>query len=104
MSEGTNPIVEFFRGSIGKKLEGALPLTAWLDGRIVSCDPGKMEVRFVSRPEMANPTGLVTMMVRFHPTELLQLKGHNDYRPFFLSVFSACSSRFVPTLSPLSPV
>lgn len=59
MSEGTNPIVEFFRGSIGNKLEGAPPLTAWLDGRIVSCDPGKMEVRFVSRPEMANPTGLL---------------------------------------------
>jgi len=59
MSEATNPIVELFRSSIGKKLEGAPPLTTWLDGRILSCDVGEMEVRFISRPEMANPTGLL---------------------------------------------
>lgn len=52
-------MVELFRASIGKKLEGAPPLTTWLDGRIVSCNPGAMEVRFVTRPEMANPAGLL---------------------------------------------
>jgi len=59
MNEEPNPILEIFRASIGKKLEGAPPLTVWLDGRIVSCNAGEMEVRFVTRPEMANPTGLL---------------------------------------------
>jgi uncharacterized protein (TIGR00369 family) len=59
MSEKTNPMLELFRAFIGKKLEGAPPLTAWLDGRIVSCNPGEMEVRFATRPEMANPAGLL---------------------------------------------
>jgi len=59
MNEATNPVVEFFRASIGKKLEGAPPLTEWLDGRIVSCGVGQIEVRYVTRPEMANPTGLL---------------------------------------------
>lgn len=59
MSETTNPVVEFLRASIGKKLQGAPPLTEWLDGRIVSCGVGQIEVRFVTRPEMANPTGLL---------------------------------------------
>ncbi|MEW6439903.1 MAG: PaaI family thioesterase [bacterium] len=59
MSSEANPIVELFRASIGKKLEGAPPMTTWLDGRIVSCEPGRMEVRFVTRPEMANPIGLL---------------------------------------------
>lgn len=59
MSDRTNPMVELFRASIGKKLEGAPPVTQWLDGRIVSCSTGQMEVRFVTRPEMANPAGLL---------------------------------------------
>lgn len=59
MSETTNPMVEFFRASIGKKLEGAPPFTEWLDGRILSCGVGQMEVRYLTRPEMANPTGLL---------------------------------------------
>ena len=52
-------MVELFRAAIGKKLEGAPPLTKWLDGRIVSCNVGEMEVRFTTRPEMANPAGLL---------------------------------------------
>jgi acyl-coenzyme A thioesterase 13 len=56
---GTNPMVELFRASIGKKLEGAPPFTQWLDGRIVSCEVGALEVEFNVRPEMANPTGLL---------------------------------------------
>lgn len=52
-------MVELFRAAVGKKLEGAPPLTKWLDGRIVSCNPGEMEVRFETRPEMANPAGLL---------------------------------------------
>ncbi|RJP75559.1 MAG: PaaI family thioesterase [Candidatus Abyssobacteria bacterium SURF_17] len=55
----TNPIVQVFRASIGKKLEGAPPFTEWLDGRIVSCNPGEIEMTFTVRPEMANPTGLL---------------------------------------------
>jgi acyl-coenzyme A thioesterase 13 len=55
----TNPIVEFFRSSIGKKLEAAPPFTQWLDGRIVSCNVGELEITFKVRPEMANPTGLL---------------------------------------------
>ena len=52
-------MVDLFRASIGKKLEGAPPVTQWLDGRIVSCGVGEMEVRFMTRPEMANPAGLL---------------------------------------------
>lgn len=59
MNDEKNPIVEMFRASIGKKLEGAPPFTRWLDGRIVSCDIGELEVAFQVRPEMANPTGLL---------------------------------------------
>ena len=59
MSDRTNPMVELFRAAIGGKLEGAPPVTQWLDGRIVSCNEGEMEVRFVTRPEMANPAGLL---------------------------------------------
>jgi uncharacterized protein (TIGR00369 family) len=59
MSEKTSPMLELFRALIGKKLEGAPPFTAWLDGRIVSCNPGEIEVRFATRPEMANPAGLL---------------------------------------------
>ncbi len=55
----TNPMVEVFRASIGKKLEYAPPFTDWLDGRIVSCDVGEIEMTFKVRPEMANPTGLL---------------------------------------------
>ena len=53
------PIVQAFRTMIGRKLEGAPPFTTWLDGRIVSCDVGEMEIRYTLRPEMANPTGLL---------------------------------------------
>jgi uncharacterized protein (TIGR00369 family) len=56
---GLNPVVELFRASIGKKLEGAPPFTDWLDGRIVSCGVGEIEMTFTVRPEMANPTGLL---------------------------------------------
>lgn len=59
MEEGLNPMLEIFRGSIGDKLEGAPPFTDWLDGRIVSCDVGEIEMTFRVRPEMANPTGLL---------------------------------------------
>ena len=59
MTEQTNPIVQMFKASIGKKLEGAPPFTEWLDGRIVSCDVGEIEMTFKVRPEMSNPTGLL---------------------------------------------
>jgi uncharacterized protein (TIGR00369 family) len=59
MADQINPIVELFRSAIGMKLDGAPPFTQWLDGRIVSCDVGEMEVSFTVRPEMANPTGLL---------------------------------------------
>lgn len=55
----TNQIVELFRASIGQRLEAAPPFTRWLDGRIVSCDVGALEMTFKVRPEMANPTGLL---------------------------------------------
>ncbi len=55
----SNPIIDFFRSAIGRKLEGAPPFTAWLDGRIVSAEAGAMEVAYRVRPEMANPTGLL---------------------------------------------
>jgi acyl-coenzyme A thioesterase 13 len=59
METDPNPIVAAFRSLIGKKLEGGPPFTQWLSGEIVSCDPGEVAVRFVVRPEMANPTGLL---------------------------------------------
>jgi uncharacterized protein (TIGR00369 family) len=59
MGEPSNPIVELFRANIGKKLEGAPPFTSWLDGRILSAEAGAIEMEFVVRPEMANPTGLL---------------------------------------------
>ena len=59
MTEQTNPIVQLFKASIGKKLEGAPPFTEWLDGRIISCDVGEMEMEYDVRPEMGNPTGLL---------------------------------------------
>ena len=43
------------RGSIAfdhvPRPDDAIPVTQWLDGRIVSCNEGEMEVRFVTRPE-----------------------------------------------------
>ena len=59
MNDAINPIVQVFRASIGKKLEGAPPFTEWLDGRIVSCDAGEIEMTYRVRPEMSNPTGLL---------------------------------------------
>ncbi len=59
MNDEINPIVQVFRASIGKKLEGAPPFTEWLDGRIVSCDAGAIEMTYRVRPEMSNPTGLL---------------------------------------------
>jgi acyl-coenzyme A thioesterase 13 len=59
MESDSTPIVAAFRSLIGKKLEGAPPFTQWLDGRLVSCDPGEVVMTFVVRPEMANPTGLL---------------------------------------------
>ncbi len=59
MNDEINPIVQVFRASIGKKLEGAPPFTQWLDGRIISCDPGEIEMTYKVRPEMSNPTGLL---------------------------------------------
>jgi uncharacterized protein (TIGR00369 family) len=61
MSEnaGTNAMVEVFRAMIGQKMAGAPPFTTWLDGRIVSCNVGEMEILYTVRPEMANPTGLL---------------------------------------------
>jgi len=59
MNDEINPIVQVFRASIGKKLEGAPPFTEWLDGRIVSCDAGEIEMTYRVRPEMSNPTGLL---------------------------------------------
>ena len=53
------PMVEIFRAMIGRKLHGAPPFTTWLDGRIISCDIGEMEISYEVRPEMANPTGLL---------------------------------------------
>jgi len=55
----TNPMVEVFRAMIGRKIDGGPPFTTWLDGRIVSCNPGEMEILYTVRPEMANPTGLL---------------------------------------------
>ncbi len=59
MGEQTNSIVELFRSLKGKKMQGAPPFTEWLDGRIVSCDVGEIEMTFQVRPEMSNPTGLM---------------------------------------------
>ena len=59
MSDDTNPVVELFRSAIGRQLEGAPPVSQWLDGRIVSCGVGEIEVKFKVRPEMGNPVGLL---------------------------------------------
>ena len=40
-------------------MEGAPPVSQWLDGRIVSCGVGEIEVKFKVRPEMGNPVGLL---------------------------------------------
>lgn len=59
MDQESNPIVELFRSAIGKKMEGAPPFSAWLDGRIVSAEVGAVEVSLKVRPEMGNPIGLM---------------------------------------------
>jgi len=58
-SPQTPPMVEVFRAMIGQKLQGAPPFTMWLDGQVVSCNVGEMEMQYIVRPEMANPTGLL---------------------------------------------
>ena len=77
MDEHTNPIVDMFRASIGRKLEGGPPFTEWLDGRIVSCGVGELEMTFKVRPEMSNPTGLLhggiqaAIISELHPADVI---------------------------------
>ena len=59
MTETAEFMLEVFRSAIGKKLEGAPPFTSWLDGKIISCSPGEIEIAFLVRPEMTNPAGLL---------------------------------------------
>lgn len=54
-------MVEFFRAIKGKELKDfpMPPLTKWLNGTIIDVKRGALELEFVVRPEMANPTGIL---------------------------------------------
>jgi uncharacterized protein (TIGR00369 family) len=54
-------MVEFFRAMKGKGLKDfpVPPFTKWLNGTIIDVKRGEIELEFVVRPEMANPTGIL---------------------------------------------
>ncbi|MHA1732021.1 MAG: PaaI family thioesterase [Promethearchaeota archaeon] len=56
-------VVALFNAARGvelSKVPGPIPpFTRWLDGKIVSASRGSLEINFLVRPEMANPTGLL---------------------------------------------
>jgi len=43
----------------GKQLFPGSPFSTWLNGTIIDAKRGEVELEFVVRPEMANPTGLL---------------------------------------------
>jgi uncharacterized protein (TIGR00369 family) len=54
-------MVDLFRAMKGKELKNfpVPPFTKWLNGTIIDVERGAMELEFVVRPEMANPTGIL---------------------------------------------
>ena len=54
-------MVKLFNSYIGKEMKEfpAPPFTKWLNYKIMSAKRGEMELEFLVRPEMANPTGLL---------------------------------------------
>ena len=52
-----NPVIEFFKSSIGKYAAdmSPSPLGRWLNGKLISVEEGSVEVEFVVREEMTNP-------------------------------------------------
>lgn len=63
IEERSKRIVELFRAAIGRntsKIPGPIPeFTKWLNGKIVEVQRGEIEIEFLVREEMANPTGLL---------------------------------------------
>ena len=55
MIEGFNAVI----GMDMKDFSISPPFTKWLNGKIVSAAYKQIEVEFIIRPEMANPTGLL---------------------------------------------
>lgn len=55
-----NPILAMIKSQEGKKL-GAInpPLSAWLDGRLISAKEGEIEMEYEVREEMTNPVGIL---------------------------------------------
>jgi uncharacterized protein (TIGR00369 family) len=54
-------IVELFKAMRGKRVQDfpVPPFTKWLNGTIIEVERGEIEMEFVVRPEMANPTGIL---------------------------------------------
>lgn len=52
----TNPIFEFFKSQIGKKLsQSPSALSKWLDGTLISVEEGSIAMEFIVREDMCNP-------------------------------------------------
>jgi acyl-coenzyme A thioesterase 13 len=56
-----NPIIEFFKSSIGKYAGdmSPSPLGRWLNGKLIAVEEGSVEVEFVVREEMTNPLSIL---------------------------------------------
>ncbi|MHA1682418.1 MAG: PaaI family thioesterase [Promethearchaeota archaeon] len=59
--ERSNRVVALFQSIKNLNLDGfpVPPFTKWLGGRILDAKRGKIEVEYLVRPEMVNPTGLL---------------------------------------------
>ncbi|AFM03899.1 hypothetical protein Fleli_1474 [Bernardetia litoralis DSM 6794] len=55
-----NPILAMMKSQEGKKM-GAMnpPLSAWLDGRLISASEGELEMEYQVREEMTNPVAIL---------------------------------------------
>lgn len=51
-------LLKSMRGKAGRLFPGS-PFSQWLNGTVVDAKRGEIELEFIVRPEMANPTGLL---------------------------------------------
>ena len=56
-----SPLIKFFQDIKGKSLKNfpVPPFTKWLNGKVVDVKRGEVQLEFVVREEMANPTGIL---------------------------------------------
>jgi len=56
-----SPLIKFFQDIKGKSLKNfpVPPFTKWLNGKVVDVKRGEVQLEFLVREEMANPTGIL---------------------------------------------